>query len=383
MLGWRPVRFIWLFIVMLVWPVLLHAQSPTTVQVVALDSDDASEDQADALTAALRQRVRSSPPFQLVDSNQPLATLLPALNCPSRPDGPCLNRIGDQLKTDRFFWGTVKTAGSHQVAAEVHLWTRNRPEQVASETFSDNLKDQNDDALRRIAAKLYDQLTGQSTHGSVVVHANAQVGTVIVDGKPTAQLDHGHATLVLGSGTHTVDVKVDNMTSSAQDISVVVNTQNDITFDLTPIPVAPPAPPSTPHPRRIVGFVLIGVAAAAAITSAVLGGVYAGDANTWHTFATGVTTADQHICTDSAEKASLANSTISGISVDGACNARSHAYTESVVAWSLAGAALGLAVIGVILVATDGGKERSVASRLRVLPTLGPNGGGLSALVTF
>ena len=56
-------------------PALAFAQKPVTVHVIALDSDDASEDQADALTAAMRQRVRTAPTLQLAESNQSLATL--------------------------------------------------------------------------------------------------------------------------------------------------------------------------------------------------------------------------------------------------------------------------------------------------------------------
>ena len=45
-----------------------------------------------------------------------------------------------------------------------------------------------------------------------------------------------------------------------------------------------------------------------------------------------------------------------------------------------------LAAVGVILVVTDKGKEEgppSPAARLQILPTFGPTGGGVSALLTF
>ena len=65
------------------WSSLALAQKPVMIHVIALDSDDSSEDQADALTSALRVRVRNAPSLQLAESNQSLATLLPALKCPS------------------------------------------------------------------------------------------------------------------------------------------------------------------------------------------------------------------------------------------------------------------------------------------------------------
>ena len=377
---------VWLVLLAVVlFPVTAMAQT-SKVHVIALDSDDASEDQADALTAALRTKVRSNGGFQLSESNQSLSTLLPALKCPSRPDSACLQRIGDQLKTDRFFWGSVvKAAMPHQVVAEVHLWTRGKPEQVAKETFSDNLKDQNDEALKRIAGGLFDRLTGQQTQGIVIVHANgSQTGTVVVDGKPAGQLDHGLATLQLPSGNHSVDIQVDKMTTTPQDVNVVVNGQSELTFTLAAV-TAPPVEASKPsHTKRLIGFVTLGVAAATAIGAGVMGGLYAGDSGTWNGYASGIPNTQTKLCTNPPAQSSpywqvgSTNNTT-------ACSARSAAQTEGSVAWALGGAAVGLAVVGVILVMTDkSDKEGSQpAAKVRVIPSFGPGGGGVSALVTF
>ena len=366
-------------------PALALAQKPVMVHVIALDSDDPSEDQADALTAALRQRVRTAPTLQLAESNQSLATLLPALKCPSRPDSACLQRIGDQLKTDRFFWGNVvKASLPHQVTAEVHLWTRGKPEQVAKETYSDNLKDQNDDALKKVASALFEHLTGQATQGTIIVHATgAQTGTVIVDGKPAAQLDHGQATLLLGSGSHTVDVQSEGLTTTAQNVSVVVNATSEITFELKAgAGVAPPPPSGPSHMLKTIGFVTVAVAGAAAIASGVFVGLYAGDSSTFNTYRNGINTSVTNICSGGTDLGP-----VSSISWKSACDKRSAAQTEGTLAWTMGGVAIGLAVVGVVLIVTDHGKEEGppapAAGKLQILPTFGPNGGGVSALLTF
>ncbi len=392
MLSWTKVLAFLVVTAMLVSSLLLprqaFAQKPVSVHVIALDSDDASEDHADALTAAMRQRVRNTPSLQLAESNQSLATLLPALKCPQRPDSACLQRIGDQLKTDRFFWGNVIKAGApHQVVAEVHLWTRGKPEQVAKETYSDNLKDQNDDALKRIAAQLFERLTGQSTQGSVLVHVNgSQVGTVVVDGKPQAQLAAGQATLQLGSGTHTIDIQAEGMTTTAQTVSVVVNVQSEVTFELKANVVAPVEPSKPSHIKKTIGFIVVGVAGASAIVGAVFGGLYAGDASTWHNFASGVPSTVKDTCSNGLNQGSFPME--NGISYRAACNARSNAQSEGTLGWTFAGVAAGLAVVGVILIVTDHpskeeGSPSPPATSLRILPTFGPNGGGVSALLTF
>lgn len=88
-----------------------------------------------------------------------MTSLIPALSCPRPPDSACLDRVSQQLEVDHYFWGTVKTAPvADSVVAELHYWVRGEAEHVARETYSSNLTDQNDDALRRIAAQLIDHL---------------------------------------------------------------------------------------------------------------------------------------------------------------------------------------------------------------------------------
>jgi hypothetical protein len=373
-------------VVALLVPVLAFAQKPVTVHVIALDSDDASEDQADALTAAMRQRVRNAPSLQLAESNQSLATLLPALKCPTRPDSACLQRIGDQLKTDRFFWGNVvKATIAHQVVAEVHLWTRGKPEQVAKETYSDNLKDQNDDALKRIAGQLFERLTGQATQGTIIVHAvGAPAGTVLVDGKAAQPLDHGQATLLLTSGSHSIDVQADGMTTTAQTVNVVVNATNEITFELRAAAVAVPTPSGPAHTKRTIGFVLLGVGGAALIAGAVMGSLYfaGSDASTYNDW---FNKNKANILGNACSNASPQTQQIPGQLA--ACNARSSADTFGSVGWAMMGGGVALVTVGVILAMTDRNQEGAPASssagKLRIVPSFGPNGGGVTALLTF
>ncbi len=384
MVSWTKVLFAaFVAVAILALPCAAFAQKPVLIHVIALDSDDASEDQADALTAALRQRVRSTPTWQVAESNQSLSTLLPALRCPSRPDSACLQRIGDQLKTDRFFWGTVtKAATPHQVTAEVHLWTRGKPEQVAKETYSDNLKDQNDDALKRISAGLFERLTGQATQGTVMVHATgSQTGTVIVDGKPMGELANGQASISLGSGSHTIEIQAPGMSSSPQTVSVVVNVQSELTFDLKASAVVVPVTPSGPsHMKKTIGFVTLGVAGASAVAAGIFGGLFAGDASTFNSYRNGISSSNTAICSAGKDLGPVAST-----SWKGACDARSSANSEGSLAWTFGGVAIGLAIIGVVLVVTDHPSQESPPPpmALRILPTFGPNGGGVSALLTF
>ena len=178
-------------------PRVAYAEAPgprtSPVHVLGIDSDDA-EDQADALTGALRSRVRSAPGWSLQETQHALGMLTAALRCPQKPDAACLQRIGDQLHTDRFVWGVMSKSPGNQVTTEIHLWARGRPDVSAKETYSDNLQDQNDETLRRIAARILDKITGTTTKGTVTIHAGDSEGVVWINGQKNRALEHGAAT---------------------------------------------------------------------------------------------------------------------------------------------------------------------------------------------
>jgi hypothetical protein len=175
-----------------------QAAKQENLHVLEIDSDDA-DDQAEALTGALRSHVRTAPGWALSETTQSLRMLTAALRCPPRPDPACLRRIGDQIKADRFVWGFLSNSGGHQVTADVHLWTRGKPDVALKEAYSDNVKDQNDDTLRKIATRIFDRLVVGPT-GTIVVHAGSEGGTVAIDGERRGTLDHGVALVVGGGG---------------------------------------------------------------------------------------------------------------------------------------------------------------------------------------
>src|SRR5262249_20046685 len=96
-----------------------------SVAVLALDSDDA-EEQADALSGALRSRIRSSQGWSLVETNQSLGMLTAALRCSGKPlTADCAQRISDQIRAERYIYGYVtKGPQASQVTAEIHLFQR-------------------------------------------------------------------------------------------------------------------------------------------------------------------------------------------------------------------------------------------------------------------
>ena len=204
------------------------------VPVVTLLGDDI-EDQAEALSGAIRSRLREKRVAPVDDTTMNLATLLAALACGDRPDPLCLLKIGDHLKVERFVWGAVKKGPERgQLTADVHLWRRGKSEQAATETFSDNLRDQNDEVLRRIAARIFEKLTGAPVAGLLTVRAGESDGSVLVDGAVQGALEHGQAVLELKPGSYNVEVRVTGYKSASH--RVVVAPGADLVLNLTLVP---------------------------------------------------------------------------------------------------------------------------------------------------
>src|SRR5215471_17704330 len=123
------------------------------IHVVAIKSDT-SYDQADALTAAVRSRVRSLHGYSLGDGDFALEVLMLGLKC---------GEVADQIHADRYFWGTVEHGGSNkQVVADLHLWVRGQPPASTRLTYSDNLTAPGDESLRRLVDDALKKLLGTS-----------------------------------------------------------------------------------------------------------------------------------------------------------------------------------------------------------------------------
>jgi hypothetical protein len=246
---------------------------PGSTPVLAFESDDA-EDQADAFTTAFRNRLKQASGWTLSENPPSLGLLTAALKC--RVDAPCLQRVGDQLKTDKFFWGRLARVGKSQVAVEAHYWQRGKHDSVVKETYSDDLRDPNNENLKRVASRVFERLTGTLTTGTVAVTAGRGSGTVLVDGAEAGQLAGGQTTLELKAGAHTIEVRAEGYMPVRQSVSVVIGAETQLTVDLVALGVpAQPEPVKQPLPvRRLAAYGLIGAGAIASVIGIVFAANY-------------------------------------------------------------------------------------------------------------
>ncbi|MCL2724988.1 MAG: hypothetical protein FWD69_11185 [Polyangiaceae bacterium] len=229
--------------------------APHTVPVAVLvfDSQNAAE-QADALSGALRSRIRTAAGWSLLETTQSLGMLTAALNCPPNPPPECQQRIAEHVKADRYIWGVVgKGPLPGQVTAQIHFFQKNKPETIIKETYTDNLRDSNDDTLRKIAASIIERL-GASAVGTVVVHAGQADGEIVLDGDVRVPMKGGTATAVLADGSHSIEIIAPGFVTTKRNVLVTAGKETPVEIAL--VRAGPPPPPLVS--RKVIGGVALG-----------------------------------------------------------------------------------------------------------------------------
>ncbi len=369
--------FALLVLTLLALPRIARADQPgahtVPVAVLAFDSED-SEEQADAVTNAVRSRLRAAPGWSLIETTQSLGMLTAAMKCPTRPPPECQQKIAEQIKTERYIWGFVtKGPLQGQVTAETHLYQKGKPDTVLKESYADNLKDANDDTLRKIATRIVERLGGTAV-GVVIIKSTEQTGEIIVDGEKHVALAQGTARVELAAGGHSIELAPSG--GAAVKRNVLVTAGRETVVEFTPQGVAePPSEGSPVRTRKIIGGISMGV-------GAILGAVAIYEAFHWNSL--------QSQGEDYAR--GLEKPSIPGRECreyDSKCiQINTDATTASALAWTLGGVgAVGLGV-GAFLFFTDPGssepnKAEAPRPKTRVLPQVGGNSGGVMVLGSF
>jgi hypothetical protein len=216
------------------------------INVIAVQTADA-DDQAEALTKALRTAVRTTAGWSLGDGDYSLEVLTLSLKCSEPPDANCQSRIADQIKADRYIWGVIQKKGA-TIHGDLYLWVRGQGTSKVPVSYSANLTEANDEALRRIATDAVTQLTGGPPKGSVHVMAGKVQGQVFLDGEPVGALQGGEGTFLVPSGMHKVTVKAQGYGDGETQVMVrPLGAPADARVTLVPLVV------ETPTNWRLIG----------------------------------------------------------------------------------------------------------------------------------
>jgi hypothetical protein len=376
----RWVGFLLLLLIsVLLSPRLARADQPgahtVNVAVLAFDSEDA-ETQADALTGALRNRVRNAPGWSVVDTTQSLGMLTAALRCPSRPPPDCQQKISEQIKVDRYIWGYVaKGPTQGQVTAEIHFYQKGKPDTVLKESYAENLTDPNDDkGLGKVAGHILDRLGG-SAMGTVVVRAGDATGEVIVDGEKRVPLQAGQARIELGAGGHSIEISSPGASPTKRNVLVTAGKETVVDMEIASANKPENEPSSFPT-RKVIAGSLVGAGVVLGVVSVLSVVAYSKNQDDGKKLAEDPNVAPNETQDDACK---AYDSGQYAHQEDKLCKAHRDSIRNSTVA-IITGAAGGVAILaGVYLWVTDPGTEKSAKKKIRVAPTLG----GLSVFGSF
>lgn len=176
---------------------------------------------AKSLTHALRHEAnRPAGPFDLAPgSNKDLLEMKMLSGC-SDEGHSCMADIGKQLGAAKLIYGRLERAsGGYKVALNLLDTSSGSLEKQSSEVIP--LGDMAGSSLEHSARTLYGRLTGAPQEGVLDITANAERGTVYVDGKIRTTLSAGSARVTgLSEGMHSVSIEAPGYDRFKTDVGI-------------------------------------------------------------------------------------------------------------------------------------------------------------------
>ncbi|HVY44644.1 MAG TPA: PEGA domain-containing protein [Minicystis sp.] len=350
------------------------------LNVVAVEGNDA-EDQAEALTKALRNAVREMHGWSLTGGDYSMEVLVLSMKCSDPPDAACQAKIADEIKVDRYIWGWIKKKGPN-VAGELAFWVRGKGTTRIPIEYSANLTEPNDEALKKVAMDAVVQLTGGAPKGGVHVKAGNVGGQLFIDNNPVGALVGGEATMQIPSGLHTITVKAPGYDDAQTQISVKPNATTEATLTLIKA-----TQKTGMSGRAIAGWSLLGGGIALAAGGGVVGGVQLATNSSANNGAYGkvrdATPSGQNPCdfAKTAQAKTAVGPSVAGQAVN-QCSTNSLLSTLQIILYP-AGAVVG--GVGIYLLVTSPSRPAATEPQTgwTFQPDVGPMGGSLTATYRF
>jgi hypothetical protein len=349
------------------------------IHVIALQTTTDADDQAEALTKALRSAIRAMPGWSLGEGDNSLEVLVLKLQCAEPPDATCQSRIGDVIKSDRYVWGILnKKDKTDNVLGELNYWVRGQGTNKHTVEYSANLTEPNDDALKKVAMDAITGLTGGPPKGQLHVKAGNVNGQLFVDGQPIGPLTNGEGTFAVPSGQRKITIKAAGFSDA--ETTTVVKPTGTVDVALNPIPLDDSKPVDM---RKVGGFIGLGAGVALGAVGAVSGVMVMGAQDTLNPYRPRVATGDNICNTGFALKDDAVPLSAEETSkVTEACN-QSFFGPLQFVFYGLGALVAGTGVYLLMTSGTSSAPAAKPATGWTFAPSAGPTGGGLQARYTF
>jgi hypothetical protein len=182
---------------------------------------------AKELSDGLRARAKAGTgPYQLAPGSDKELIDQKLLNNCDNEAPTCMSAIGSQLGAEILMYGRLEKQGkSYQVTLKVLDVGRKAILKSSSDMIP--LGEANDPSLQAWAKKMYARLTGEPTAGTIVVKlANAERGTILIDGEPKGTIANGTGSVTgLSEGKVRVGIESEGFRRWEKDVTVGAGTQ--------------------------------------------------------------------------------------------------------------------------------------------------------------
>ncbi len=183
------------------------------------------------LTEGLRARAKAGTgPYQLaIGSDKELIDEKLIHNCDESIG--CMSEIGKNLGANFLIYGRLeKKAEGYTVTINLLNVDKKKMEKAKSPL---TITQKEPAAIAAAAKKAYNDLTGTTELGTLVITANAERGTVLLDDEPKGNLNSGTATLTgLKEGRYRLAVEADGYQRSAE-VTVTIRSGETVTRPVT------------------------------------------------------------------------------------------------------------------------------------------------------
>lgn len=183
-------------------------------------TDEKTIEAAKLITKELRREAnRPSGNFEVApDSQKDLLEIKMLSDC-SDEGRRCMAEIGQELGAQRLIYGKLeRKKGHYEVSLKLlNTETRELEEQVTESIPFDDMT--SNDGLSGRARAIYAKLSGAPVEAGLSISANAERGTVFVDGKIKTTLSAGSAHVTLSPGDHTIAIEAEGYAKYETDVT--------------------------------------------------------------------------------------------------------------------------------------------------------------------
>jgi hypothetical protein len=214
--------------------------SSTAVAVLGLEAVDVPDAIALEITEALRQKVASTPGFQLVQGKD-LVEIKLVFGC-SDEAATCMAQAGTTLGAAKLIFGNVRRVGAeYMVALKSVDVSKAAVEGATSDTIP--LKRAEPTVFHARTARWIAKLTGRETTGSLEVRANVTGAAITLDGVAVGLTDSSPVSVAdVAPGRHQIAAEKQGYATSRQDFTLAAGQNLPLGLTLTVVSVSVGAP---------------------------------------------------------------------------------------------------------------------------------------------